>query len=244
MYSFIFDQTYINLAILIVIVFLVMFLWRKVIILEGNFFILEKRVNLIKRDSREDSISKSIEKSDIIMNEIFKDSTRSNACPNFEYFPSTGGNANDANDTDDTCDAGDSYTIGDAKYTTCTPDAICDTIGKCPIFKENTTNNISINEDMVKYISSNAEDNLSDNTENATNTEIISFTNVATDKDSGVEVDKMLDSIISSSDDIEIIEPGEPNEPDNMSVSSEITFTSDDKKNDKTRRKKNTQKGF
>jgi len=244
MYSFIFDQTYINLAILIVIVFLVMFLWRKVIILEGNFFILEKRVNLIKRDSREDSISKSIEKSDIIMNEIFKDSTRSNACPNFEYFPSTGGNANDANDTDDTCDAGDSYTIGDAKYTTCTPDATCDTIGKCPIFKENTTNNISINEDMVKYISSNAEDNLSDNTENATNTEIISFTNVATDKDSGVEVDKMLDSIISSSDDIEIIEPGEPNEPDNMSVSSEITFTSDDKKNDKTRRKKNTQKGF
>jgi hypothetical protein len=256
MYSFIFDQTYINLAVLIVIVFLVMFLWRKVIILEGNFFILEKRVNLIKKDSREDSISKSIEKSDIIMNEIFKDSTRSNACPNFEYFPSTGGNACDTDNTNDAGDAGDagdteatsdSYTIGGAKYATCTPDTTCDTIGKCPIFKKNTTNNISINEDMVKYISSHLEDSLSDNTEKATNIDIISFTNVTTDKDTVPDVDKIVDTIISSSDDIELTEPGEPgepNEPDNMSVSSEITFTSDDKKIDKTRRKKNTQKSF
>ena len=236
MYSFIFDQTYINLAVLIVIVFLVMFLWRKVIILEGNFFILEKRVNLIKKDSREDSISKSIEKSDIIMNEIFKDSTRPNACPNFEYLPSTGGGDDgDDGDTETTCN---SYTIGGAKYSSCTPDATRDTIGECPIFKQNSTDNISINEDMVKYISSNTEDNLSDNTEKATNIEIISFTNLTTDKDSSAEVDKMLDTIISSSDDIEIIETTEPNEPDNMSVSSEITFTSDDKKNDKTRRKK------
>ena len=80
MYSFIFDQTYINLLILIIIVFLVMFLWRKVIILEGNFFVLEKRVNLIKKDVREDSITKNIEKSDIIMNEIFKDYSPINAC--------------------------------------------------------------------------------------------------------------------------------------------------------------------
>jgi hypothetical protein len=56
-----------------------MFLWRKLIILEGNFFVLEKRVNLIKKDAREDSISRNIEKSDTIMNEIFKDFS-TNAC--------------------------------------------------------------------------------------------------------------------------------------------------------------------
>jgi len=80
MYSFLFDQTYLNLLILVIIVTLVMFLWRKLIILEGNFFVLEKRVNLIKKDAREDSISRNIEKSDTIMNEIFKDFSSSNAC--------------------------------------------------------------------------------------------------------------------------------------------------------------------
>ena len=226
MYSFIFDQTYINLFVLIIIVFLVMFLWRKVIILEGNFFILEKRVNLIKKDAREDSISKSIEKSDIIMNEIFKDSSRSNACPIFEYFPSTGGDARATG----TAGAADDSNTGGATAAT------CDAFGKCPIFKKNSTDNISINEDMVQYISSLPEDNLSDNTEKAI--DIISFSNVSIDKDSGAEVDKMLDAIISSSEDIEINDLDEPNEPDNMSVSSEITFTSDDKKNDKTLQKK------
>lgn len=229
MYSFIFDQTYINLFVLIIIVFLVMFLWRKVIILEGNFFILEKRVNLIKKDAREDSISKSIEKSDIIMNEIFKDSSRSNACPIFEYFPSTGGATGATGEAGEAGAADDSNTGGANAAT-------CDTFGKCPIFKKNSTDNISINEDMVQYISSLPEDNLSDNTEKAI--DIISFSNVSIDKDSGAEVDKMLDAIISSSEDIEINDLDEPNEPDNMSVSSEITFTSDDKKNDKTLQKK------
>ena len=241
MYSFIFDQTYINLFVLIIIVFLVMFLWRKVIILEGNFFILEKRVNLIKKDAREDSISKSIEKSDIIMNEIFKDSPRSNACPIFEYFPSTGGAAGAAGDAGDAGAAGaagaaDDSNTGGANAANAATAATCDTFGKCPIFKKNSTDNISINEDMVQYISSLPEDNLSDNTEKAI--DIISFSNVSIDKDSGAEVDKMLDAIISSSEDIEINDLDEPNEPDNMSVSSEITFTSDDKNNDKTLQKK------
>jgi hypothetical protein len=204
-----------------------MFLWRKVIILEGNFFILEKRVNLIKKDSREDSISKSLEKSDIIMNEIFKDSSRSNACPNFEYLPSKGGDDADC----------DTESPTDATAATTATAATCDTIGECPIFKKNSTDNISINEDMVKYISSFPEDNLSDNTEKATNIEIVSFTNVSSDKDSGIDTDKILDTIISSGEDIEITELGEHNEPDNMSVSSEITFTNDDKKNDKRRKK-------
>ena len=221
MYSFLFDQTYINLMVLVIIVFLIMFLWRKVIILEGNFFSLEKRVNLIKKDAREECIAKNIEKSDIIMNEIFKDSSRSNACPNFEYFSSTGGDTGDTN----TCKIDDNA---------------CDTIGNCPIFKKVSTDNISINEDMVKYISSLSEDDLSDNTEKAP--DIISFTNlaaitaIAADKEG--DIDKIVDTIISSGEDIEINELEESNEPDNMSVSSEITFTSDDKKNDKTLQKK------
>lgn len=214
MYSFIFDQTYINLLILISIVFLVMFLWRKVIILEGNFFVLEKRVNLIKKDAREECIAKNIEKSDIIMNEIFKDSSRSNACPQFEYFSSTGGASGDT----DTCKIDD--------------DA-CDTIGNCPIFKKNTTDNISINEDMVQYISSIAEDNLSDNTEKTPDVDIISFTNVSSaDKNDGADIIKI--DTLTSSKDVEVNE----NEPDNISVSSEIIFTSDDKKNDKMLLKK------
>lgn len=80
MYGFLLDQSYINLFILVIIVSIVMFLWRKLIILEGNFFVLEKRVNLIKRDTREDCIAKNIGKADIIMNEIFKDFAPSNAC--------------------------------------------------------------------------------------------------------------------------------------------------------------------
>ena len=191
------DQTYVNLFILISIVVLVMFLWRKLIILEGNFFILEKRVNLIKKDAREDSISRNIEKSDVIMNEIFKDFSPSNACKNFE----------------------------------------CPLSAITKIHSENHSDNLTINEDMVKYISSFPDDNLSDNTEKATNIEIISFTNASTDKDNGLDTDKILDTIISSSEDIEITESGEHNEPDNMSVSSEITFTNDDKKNDKRRKK-------
>jgi hypothetical protein len=158
------------------------------------------------------------------MNEIFKDSSRSNACPNFEYLPSKGGDDADC-DTESPTDA------------TAATAATCDTIGECPIFKKNSTDNISINEDMVKYISSFPEDNLSDNTEKATNIEIVSFTNVSSDKDSGLDTDKILDTIISSGEDIEITELGEHNEPDNMSVSSEITFTNDDKKNDKRRKK-------
>ena len=80
MYGFLLDQSYINLFILVIIVSIVMFLWRKLIILEGNFFVLEKRVNLIKKDAREDCIAKNIDKADIIMNEIFKDYSPSNAC--------------------------------------------------------------------------------------------------------------------------------------------------------------------
>ena len=74
MYGFLFDQTYINLIILGFFLFLIMFLWRKITIIEGNYFILEKRVDMFKKTEREHLISKNIEKADIVMNEIFKDS--------------------------------------------------------------------------------------------------------------------------------------------------------------------------
>ena len=220
MYSFIFEQAYINLLILIIIVFLVMFLWRKVIILEGNFFVLEKRVNLIKKDAREDSITKNIEKSDIIMNEIFKDYCPINACKNFDCFPSVGGNGDD----------------------------------KCA----KSANNISITEDVVQYISQQVPTNLGDMEETPDDIDVITFTNHDTinindlnndeaDVTDEVDIDKMVNSIISSSEDYEkkiITEHKEYNEHsenidiDNMSVTSDITFTSDDKKNEKTLIKK------
>jgi len=89
MYGFLFDQTYITMAIFGLLIFLIMFLWRKITIIEGHIFILEKRVDTIKKTDRIDSINKNIESADAVMNEIFKDSTdkntycnnNSNKCP-------------------------------------------------------------------------------------------------------------------------------------------------------------------
>jgi hypothetical protein len=217
MYSFLMDQTYINLFVLVSIVVLVMFLWRKLIILEGNFFILEKRVNLIKKDAREDSISKNMEKSDIIMNEIFKDFSPSNACKNFE----------------------------------------CPISSFTKIHSENHSDNLTINEDMVKYISAQTPTNLKgadkildDVSRISPDVDIITFNKggdagdaEADDADAGDTggtgdldkiVDKIVDTIINSSEDYEEKVFAEEEEKDNASVCSEITFTSDDKKGDKT----------
>ena len=211
------DQTYVNLFILISIVVLVMFLWRKLIILEGNFFILEKRVNLIKKDAREDSISRNIDKSDVIMNEIFKDFSPSNACKNFE----------------------------------------CPLSAITKIHSENLTDNLTINEDMVKYISAQTPANLKGAGKihldvSNSDVDIITFNKganadteavgadagVAGDTGDDADIDKIVDTIISSSEDYEakVLEEdtNEANEQDNASVCSEITFTSDDKKSDKT----------
>ena len=95
MYGFLFDQTYINLIIMGFFLFLIMFLWRKITIIEGNYFILEKRVDMIKKTSRDSLISKNMERADIVMNEIFKDSTngcsggssKKNYCNNVSYCP-------------------------------------------------------------------------------------------------------------------------------------------------------------
>jgi hypothetical protein len=191
MYSFLFDQTYLNLLILVIIVTLVMFLWRKLIILEGNFFVLEKRVNLIKKDAREDSISRNIEKSDTIMNEIFKDFSPSNACKQSK------------------CVGGMSV---------CVP-------------QENTPYIVNDDEDMVQFVP-----------------EIITFANggnlvvdssgseecevIAEGDGEDRDIDRMVDTIISSSDEYEknVREDAQNDtENDTMSVTSEITF-GDDKK--------------
>lgn len=190
MYSFLFDQTYLNLLILVIIVSLVMFLWRKLIILEGNFFVLEKRVNLIKKDAREDSISRTIEKSDTIMNEIFRDFSPSNACKQSK------------------CGGGMSV---------CVP-------------PENTSYIVNDDEDMVQFVP-----------------EIITFANggnIEVDSSGSEEseviaeedrdIERMVDTIISSSEEYEKkVRDDALDENDTMSVSSEITFTSDEKKNEK-----------
>jgi hypothetical protein len=59
-----------------------MFLWRKVTIIEGNYFLLEKRVNIIKKEGREDLLAKNLERSETVMNEIFKDSVTTKPCNN------------------------------------------------------------------------------------------------------------------------------------------------------------------
>ena len=50
MYSFLFNQTYLSIFAIAILVFLLMFLWRKLTILEGNYYLLEKRVNIIKKE--------------------------------------------------------------------------------------------------------------------------------------------------------------------------------------------------
>ena len=237
MYSFLLDQTYINLLILLVIVVLLMFLWRKLSILEGNFFVLEKRVNLLKKDAREDSIARNIDNADIIMNEIFNNYSPSNACK------VSGGVSGD---DDESCDQ--------------TSDLSCDPFGICKKNKSNSMRIDEIDENMVQYI---AQVNLNDasdadgaeeacGADEACGAEedgnAITFAETAetaeTAEDAELDIDKMVDTIISSSEEYEkkgsldLNDSGEHNEADNVSVSSEITFTSDDKKGEKSQYKK------
>jgi len=82
MYSFLFNQTYISIFVIALLVFLLMFLWRKLTILEGNYFLLEKRVNIIKKENRSEQLSKNLEKSDAIMKEVFKNNIKRSNCDN------------------------------------------------------------------------------------------------------------------------------------------------------------------
>jgi hypothetical protein len=82
MYGVLFDQTYITMAVFGLLIFLIMFLWRKITIIEGGLFILEKRVDVIKKTDRLETINKNMESADAVMNEIFRDSTNNNFCNN------------------------------------------------------------------------------------------------------------------------------------------------------------------
>jgi hypothetical protein len=202
MYSFLFDQTYINLLILVIIVSLVMFLWRKLIILEGNFFVLEKRVNLIKKDAREDSISRNIEKSDVIMNEIFKDYSPSNAC----------------------------------KQSMCGGMPVC-----VPTDNNPDDENMVQFADVITFANGGNIVIHSSDVEATDEAVCVSFTAAktindadATDATDAVDIDRMVDTIISSSEEYEKkFREDADGDADTISVSSEITFTSDEKKNEK-----------
>jgi len=80
MYSFLFNQTYITIFVVALLIFLIMFLWRKLTILEGNYYLLEKRVNIIKKDERTEHLSKNLERSDAIMKEVFKNNIKRGSC--------------------------------------------------------------------------------------------------------------------------------------------------------------------
>ena len=83
MYSFLFNQTYITIFVLALLLFFIMYLWRKITILEGNYYLLEKRVNIIKKDSRSELLSKNLEQSDVIMKEVFENGLKS-GCDDME----------------------------------------------------------------------------------------------------------------------------------------------------------------
>ena len=219
------DQSYINLFILVIIVAIVMFLWRKMIILEGNFFVLEKRVNLIKKDAREDSIAKNIDKADIIMNEIFKDFSPSNACK--QSVCGVGGvegvcETGEADDDDDICypQKGGAYNI---------PIGESVSSGDIDIITFVNGGNVEIDMGAADELAALATTIIGSSEEyenkvritDATATELIDAAIAAEAKtDDAVVVDDICDTA------------------DTMSVCSEITFTSDDKKSDNTLKKK------
>jgi hypothetical protein len=214
MYSFLFDQTYINLLILVIIVSLVMFLWRKLIILEGNFFVLEKRVNLIKKDAREDSISRNIEKSDVIMNEIFNDYYPSNACKQSKC----GGGMSVCVPSDNNPDDENMVQFADV---------ITFANGGNIVLHSATEGDVG----DVEAVEA----------DEAVEAACVSFTTATTataasvaDATDAIEIDRMVDTIISSSEEYEKkFREDADGDADTMSVSSEITFTSDEKKNEK-----------
>lgn len=70
-YSIFSNPSFINIFIIALLIFLILFLWRKVMILEGNMFILDKRVNLLKKDCRDSAVSRNMQKADEGMQEVF-----------------------------------------------------------------------------------------------------------------------------------------------------------------------------
>lgn len=176
MYDFLFNPLYMNLFILALLIFLVFFLWRKLTILEGNFFILEKRVNLIKKENRESSVAKNLERSNVVMNEIFSD---------------------------------------------CVSPEICKKMGTCAFSVSDKRN------DAVTIVTTDINVPDKDDVQ-------ISF-----DTD---DIDKKIEEAIDPVDIINAIEKKPEIEHDNVSITSDMTFNTDDKYTNKKLSKMNLDK--
>lgn len=244
MYGFLFDQTYINLILLGFFLFIIMFLWRKITIIEGNYFILEKRVDMFKKSERDSLISKNIEKADIVMNEIFKDSTAKKAfCNNVNY---TAGDANPQKCTlDETIIAEDAIDM--AKYINImnAPDIPEDIKNKMEIIEthdnpsydnEKEKDTISLEKSnynvINNYLDENADENpkvnvtsVANETNYGTSVNIVSVVSEVNDignaKDMNDENNDIMNVIVSGGDNID---------NDTVSISSDITFGSDQDK--------------
>ena len=240
MYGFLLDQSYINLFILVIIVSIVMFLWRKLIILEGNFFVLEKRVNLIKRDTREDCIAKNIGKADIIMNEIFKDFAPSNACKQSVCgtadddvcYPQNGGTGDISID--------ENMVQFISKKSARPLEKVRSGLGDCDggeaIITFANGGNIDIDvsgADAADY---------ADADDAADIDKMVALATLETTIGSGEEYEnrahiELIDAV-DAADAADAADADLAADADNMSVCSEITFTTDDKKGEKTLMKK------
>ena len=249
MYGFLFDQTYINLILLGFFLFIIMFLWRKITIIEGNYFILEKRVDMFKKSERDSLISKNIEKADIVMNEIFKDSTSKKAfCNNVNYTP---GDAKAQKCTlDETIIAEDAIDL--AKYIN---------IMNAPNIPEDIKNKIEIietydnpsydNENMKdtksleksnynvinNYVDVNHDETVDENPKvneasNASDASVASVASVASATDDTNDFGNAKDVNDENNNDIMnvIVSGGDNIDNDTVSISSDITFGSDQDK--------------
>ena len=222
-----------------------MFLWRKITIIEGNYFILEKRVDMFKKSERDSLISKNIEKADIVMNEIFKDSTAKKAfCNNVNYTP---GDAKAQKCTlDETIIAEDANDL--AKYINImnAPNIPEDIKNKIEIIETydnpsydnekekdiisleksnyNVINNY-VDENVNEYVDENPKVNEASVARDAREVNVVSDASEVNDfgnvKDSNDENNDIMNVIVSGGDNID---------NDTVSISSDITFGSDQDK--------------
>jgi hypothetical protein len=206
-----------------------MFLWRKITIIEGNYFILEKRVDMFKKSERDSLISKNIEKADIVMNEIFKDSASKKAfCNNVNYTPE---------DTrvqkcsiDETIIVEDSIDL--AKYINImnSPNIpediknkieIIETLDNPSYHDENKTDTICLEKPNYNVINNYVDENVDENPKVNVVSEVNDFGNekdINENNNDNNDNNDIMNVIVSGGDNID---------NDTVSISSDITFGSD-----------------
>jgi hypothetical protein len=206
-----------------------MFLWRKITIIEGNYFILEKRVDMFKKSERDSLISKNIEKADIVMNEIFKDSVAKKAfCNNVNYTPE---------DTrvqkcsiDETIIVEDSIDL--AKYINImnSPNIpediknkieIIETLDNPSYHDENKTDTICLEKPNYNVINNYVDENVDENPKVNVVSEVNDFGNekdINENNNDNNDNNDIMNVIVSGGDNID---------NDTVSISSDITFGSD-----------------